>query len=183
MNSWVFLAFSSSSQAEVVAESSSLRSYFAGLPHWACPIQTRFLEVLLFYLKPLSMYTQTFHVKAAAFNPADTKATWKASTIRKAIQKLRISLRSGKPHPPDFPGNLRQASLLMPSLLLLMVRMKTLTTPQWWGLGKGHLQGGTQTGQFVPSIFTHSSNGFSTFSTHHKPTYFGSNCLENDAKA
>lgn len=142
MNSWVFLAFSSSSQAEVIAESCSLRSYLAGLPHWACPIQTGFLEVLLFYWKPLSMYTQTFQVKAAAFNPADTKATWKASTIRKAIQKLRISLRSGKPHPPDFPGNLRQASLLMPSLLHLMVRMKTLTTPQWWGLGKGHLPGG-----------------------------------------
>lgn len=83
----------------------------------------RLLSSFLAYWKSFSMHNQTFHLKAAVFSPAVTKATQEASATGKAIQKLRASLRSEKSHGPGFPGNLRHASLGVPSLLHLTPRM------------------------------------------------------------
>lgn len=119
------------------------------------------------------MYNQTFHIKPAAFKPAGTKAAWKASVTRKAIQKLRISLRCGKPPLPDFPGN-----LLVPSHLHLTIRINPTTemrtrqraspggyTSMTAGLRLFHL--------FQYQYLQHTS----------RKHYFGLTCLENDARA
>lgn len=142
------------------------------------------LSFFLSYWKPFFMHNQTFHLKAAVFSPAVTKATWEASATRKAVQKLRVSLRSGKLHPPGFPDNLRHTGLWVPSLLRLTARMNednnhstAMRTRQ------RAFPGGMLTRQPVPNVFTHSSKGFGTFSTHHKPTDSGSSCLENGANA
>lgn len=151
------------------------------------PVQRGFWSFCLFFglIGNFFMHNQTFHLKAAVFSLAVTKATWEAGATRKAVQKLRASLRSGKLHPSVFPDNLRHTSLWVPSLLHLTARMNednnhstVMRTRQ------RAFPGGTLTGQLIPNIFTHSkSPGFGTFSTHHKPTGSDSNCLENGAKA
>jgi len=186
MNSWAFLASSSSSQAEAVAESTWLRSYFAGLPHWTCPVQTGFIG----FGGVFSVLLKTsFHVQSD-FSP--NKQQYLAQQTRrlhgKQVRQKRQPRRSGSAS--DLANLTHQTS-----------QVASGTPASWclrlsvWPSGGRHqphhsnenqaqgISRGVQTGQLVPNIFTSSSNSFGTFSTHHKPARFGSSGLENDAKA